>query len=76
MNPVMNPIDYDPLTSIKNDYRDGLLTQHGYIIKSCEALEVEPLIVDRGWLAGELGIKRNTLTSILSQMKAKGLISK
>jgi DNA-binding MarR family transcriptional regulator len=72
----MNPIDYDPLTSIKNDYRDGLLTQHGYIIKSCQALEVEPLIVDRGWLAEELGIKRATLTGILSHMKAKGLISK
>lgn len=72
----MNPIDYDPLISIKTDYHNGLLTQHGYIMKACEVLRVEPLIVDRGWLANELGIKRNTLTGILSHMKAKGLISK
>ena len=66
----------DILTDIKNEYARGLLTQHGYILRCCDRLNVEPLLVDRGWLAGELGIKRNTLTGILSHMKAKGLISK
>ena len=59
---------------IRSDYERGILTQHGFILRLCDRLGVEPLKMDRQALADIVGMKKKTLTGVLSHMKGKGLI--
>jgi DNA-binding MarR family transcriptional regulator len=64
------------MDDIREDYERGIYTQHGYILRVCERLGYEPLLVDRQALADILGMKKATLTGVLSHMAKKGLIDK
>jgi CRP-like cAMP-binding protein len=64
-----------PTDDIKQDYDRGLLTQHGYILRMCERMGIEPEEIDRQALADMLGMKKKTLTGVLSNMRIRGLLS-
>jgi hypothetical protein len=69
-------MDIDLIADLREKHETKQLTRIGYVLAACERLQVEPDIVNRQWLANELGLKVKNLTSAISIAKKRGLITK